>query len=242
MQLETLAARIRERREARGLRQTDVAAQLEVRPQAVSKWERAENAPDIALLPGLAELLGVSIDWLLGAFDEQREVFEATVCATTVLGYAQQSRARPLAELAAWVNALLYPLTETLTRFHAVPIKQLGEGVLCFFSGPDHAARAAEAARMSLRTMSEPMGIGLATGTIYLGKIGHPEHAQLDILGDPVNTAMVTLGWLSQQGRPGVMASLATAEALGWAREALATEPVRLDGWAGEVQLVDISS
>jgi len=66
MLLQDLAARIRTHRENRGLTQSDIARALEITPQAVSKWERGENAPDISQLVPLAEMLDVSVDWLLG--------------------------------------------------------------------------------------------------------------------------------------------------------------------------------
>lgn len=49
-----------------GLTQEEVARQLGVTNQAVSKWESGSCCPDIALLPPLANLLGVSVDQLLG--------------------------------------------------------------------------------------------------------------------------------------------------------------------------------
>lgn len=49
-----------------GLTQTQMAEYLNVSFQTVSKWERGLCFPDITLLPGLAELLGTSVDALLG--------------------------------------------------------------------------------------------------------------------------------------------------------------------------------
>ena len=57
---------IRTLRQQKGLTQEQTAAQLGVTAQAVSKWETGANTPDIALLPALAELFGVSIDALFG--------------------------------------------------------------------------------------------------------------------------------------------------------------------------------
>ncbi len=54
-------------RRAAGLTQGEVARQLMVTPQAVSKWETDGGAPDISLLLPLAALLGVTTDALLGA-------------------------------------------------------------------------------------------------------------------------------------------------------------------------------
>ena len=42
----------------------ELAERLGVTAQAVSKWERKANSPDIALIPRLAEIFGVSIDEL----------------------------------------------------------------------------------------------------------------------------------------------------------------------------------
>ncbi len=60
-----LGDRIKFRRYQSGLTQNQMAESLFVSPQAVSKWERGENSPDITLLPGIAKLLGVTVDWLL---------------------------------------------------------------------------------------------------------------------------------------------------------------------------------
>ena len=53
-------------RKARGLTQEQLAGQLGVSPQSVSKWENCQSYPDIELLPHLAEVFSVSIDALLG--------------------------------------------------------------------------------------------------------------------------------------------------------------------------------
>ena len=57
---------IRALRQSRMLTQEQVALHLGVSSQAVSKWETSANTPDIALLPGLAALFGVTIDALFG--------------------------------------------------------------------------------------------------------------------------------------------------------------------------------
>ena len=53
-------------RKSLGITQTELAEQLFVTPQAVSKWERELCYPDIFLLPDLSKLIGVSVDELLG--------------------------------------------------------------------------------------------------------------------------------------------------------------------------------
>lgn len=52
-------------RKANGMTQQEVADRLNVSNKAVSRWERDECAPDIILIPALAELYGVTCDELL---------------------------------------------------------------------------------------------------------------------------------------------------------------------------------
>ena len=52
------------RRQA-GMTQEELAAKLGVTNQAVSKWESAQCCPDIALLPDIARLFGLTVDELL---------------------------------------------------------------------------------------------------------------------------------------------------------------------------------
>ena len=53
-------------RKQKNMTQEELASVLHVSPQAVSKWENGLSCPDIALLPQLAAVFGVSVDFLLG--------------------------------------------------------------------------------------------------------------------------------------------------------------------------------
>lgn len=66
-----LAARLRLLRCQKGLTQQQVAKSLSLTVQAVSKWETGKNLPDIALLPEIADLYGVTIDELFREKAEQ---------------------------------------------------------------------------------------------------------------------------------------------------------------------------
>lgn len=57
---------LRKARLERGYTQEALGEKLNMSPQAVSKWERGECMPDAALLPQLAETLGLSLDRLFG--------------------------------------------------------------------------------------------------------------------------------------------------------------------------------
>ena len=66
MMNQTLGIRIAELRRKKNMTQEELAAELGVTAQAVSKWENDLSCPDITLLPQLARLFGVTIDELLG--------------------------------------------------------------------------------------------------------------------------------------------------------------------------------
>ena len=67
-----LGKRIKQLRLKAELTQEQLAEQLSVSAQAISKWENAAAMPDIALLPRLSEVFGVSIDDLFDLTAEQR--------------------------------------------------------------------------------------------------------------------------------------------------------------------------
>lgn len=62
----TLGERIKNHRKRLGLTQEQLAQQLGVSAQAVSKWEHNLSCPDISVLPEIADLFGISVDELLG--------------------------------------------------------------------------------------------------------------------------------------------------------------------------------
>ena len=66
MMNQTLGSRIAELRRKKNMTQEELAAELGVTPQAVSKWENDLSCPDITLLPQLARLFDVTTDELLG--------------------------------------------------------------------------------------------------------------------------------------------------------------------------------
>lgn len=68
-----IAQRLAELRRERGFSQEGLAEQLGLSRQAVSKWERAESAPDMGNLIALADLYEVTLDELLRVSSEVEE-------------------------------------------------------------------------------------------------------------------------------------------------------------------------
>ena len=71
--METLGRRIAALRREHELKQDELAAMLDISPQAVSKWENDQTCPDITALPKLAEILGVTVDELLSGKKEEAQ-------------------------------------------------------------------------------------------------------------------------------------------------------------------------
>lgn len=66
-----MGEKIRMHRLRRSMTQERLSQSVGVTAQAVSKWESGQSYPDIALLPELAAVLGVSIDELFESSQEQ---------------------------------------------------------------------------------------------------------------------------------------------------------------------------
>ena len=69
-----IANRLQKLRKENGYSQEQLAAELGISRQAVSKWERAESSPDTDNLICLAKLYGVSLDELLSTDETVEEI------------------------------------------------------------------------------------------------------------------------------------------------------------------------
>jgi transcriptional regulator with XRE-family HTH domain len=200
-----ISLKLKELRKKFGLKQTDLANSLRVSPQAVSKWERDENYPDLFLLKKISGLFDVSIDHLLGIHEENREVFEATVFCSGLNEFAKKGQAITAKELAQWANVIFHHMTDIVLRYGGVPVKYTGDGFLCFFSGAEHRDRAVKAARDIDRIhVGKETVIFLHAGEIYFGMAGHPDYASRDIYGDTVNKTFLGMDAFSKRVRQGV--------------------------------------
>lgn len=104
--------RIRELRKKKGMTQEQVAGNLGISFQAVSKWENSIALPDITMIPAIADLFGVSIDDLFGYRKEQiREQVNAICRKAYPLRESDPAAARGILEK----GLEKYPGNEVLT-------------------------------------------------------------------------------------------------------------------------------
>lgn len=61
-----LGANIKENRMREGLTQEQLAYNLSVSSQTISRWENGTTYPDIVMLPIIADYFHISIDMLMG--------------------------------------------------------------------------------------------------------------------------------------------------------------------------------
>lgn len=71
-----LAKNITALRQAGGMTQLELAEKLNYSDKAISKWERGESIPDVTVLKAIADLFGVTLDYLL---EEEHKQTAATL-------------------------------------------------------------------------------------------------------------------------------------------------------------------
>lgn len=70
--IQNIGIQIAKLRKEKNITQDELAKNLDISAQAVSKWENG-GAPDLELLPRIADYFGVSIDYLFGRGEGQAE-------------------------------------------------------------------------------------------------------------------------------------------------------------------------
>ena len=99
--MESLAYRLAEARKNCGLTQAQVAERLYITTQSVSSWECGNTVPDTEKLPELAELYGVTTDWLLRGTVPSAEI----LAVTSNLSDRLFSETRMVTYVSAYCNA-----------------------------------------------------------------------------------------------------------------------------------------
>ena len=105
-----VAKNIAELRQSRNITQLELAEKINYSDKAISKWERGESSPDISVLVEIAELFGVTVDYLVSAEHPQAPAAEDGAAK-------RQYNRRPIAyiaESAAWLVAILAFIITTL--------------------------------------------------------------------------------------------------------------------------------
>lgn len=119
--METLIQKLIELRKENGFSQADIAEILCVSRQAVCKWENGQSVPNADNLKLLAEIYGVSVDWMIGRETEclktQAQNREQTEKITILQKYIKKQRRFYLAICALLLMVVIFE-SVSLWRIH----------------------------------------------------------------------------------------------------------------------------
>ena len=113
--MEIIGNTIARLRRERGMTQEALAEVIGVSAQTISKWENSTYCPDVALLPVIADVFGVTVDALFGREDSRRaltpeqaidHVIECTRETFVVACYEPERDGRFEEQLAAYKRAM----------------------------------------------------------------------------------------------------------------------------------------
>lgn len=159
MEISLIGSQIQKFRKQRGLTQKELGEAVEVSTQAVSQWENG-GAPDVALLPAIADRLGVTVDALFG-----REGGQVRDMSDTFI---------------QWLRSL--PEKDRLSRI----TRLLWEGALYgvsndIMSGMPHIGYPQEAVSRTLGLMRVTLGFGSG----YILGVGAEDYSYMGVFPEP---------------------------------------------------------
>ncbi len=126
-------------------------------------------------------------------------------------------------EVVTVLNRFFGVVVDEVDRREGLVNKFIGDAVLAVFGAPvdvdDHAGRALAAARAVAARLAEELpelsaGVGVATGEVVAGNVGHRERFEYTVIGDAVNSA-ARLTELAKQVDGRVLATWDCLEAAG---------------------------
>ncbi|WP_148616424.1 adenylate/guanylate cyclase domain-containing protein [Nocardioides rubriscoriae] len=122
----------------------------------------------------------------------------ATVLFVDLVGSTGYATRRSPGEVVEMLNRFFGVVVDEVDRHHGLVNKFIGDAVLAVFGAPvalaDHAEQALRAARAMAARLAHEVpevgaGIGVATGEVVAGNVGHRSRFEYTVIGDAVNSA-----------------------------------------------------
>jgi adenylate cyclase len=142
------------------------------------------------------EVASAAVD--LGEVELGGETRTATVLFVDLVGSTTYATEHSPAEVVAVLNRFFAVVVEEVDRERGLVNKFIGDAVLAIFGAPvelpGHAGAALTAARAMAARLADEVpeigaGIGVATGTVVAGNVGHEQRYEYTVIGDAVNSA-----------------------------------------------------
>jgi adenylate cyclase len=156
-----------------------------------------------------------------GAIELGGESRVVSVLFVDLVGSTTFAAERDPTEVVEMLNRFFEVVVDEVDRRHGLVNKFIGDAVLAIFGAPvelpDHADAALAAARAMARRLSAEVpeigaGIGVATGEVVAGNVGHQSRFEYTVIGDAVNAA-ARLTELAKEAPGCVLAAWASVEA-----------------------------
>ncbi|UMG94442.1 adenylate/guanylate cyclase domain-containing protein [Nocardioides sp. TF02-7] len=134
----------------------------------------------------------------LGEVELGGETRTVSVLFVDLVGSTRYATEHTPAEVVAVLNRFFAVVVDEVDRRRGLVNKFIGDAVLAVFGAPvehdDHAGAALAAARAMAARLADEVpeigaGIGVATGTVVAGNVGHERRFEYTVIGDAVNTA-----------------------------------------------------
>jgi adenylate cyclase len=158
-----------------------------------------------------------------GSVELGGETRVATVLFVDLIGSTGFATEHSPTEVVEMLNRFFGVVVDEVDQHHGLVNKFIGDAVLAIFGAPveleDHAAQALAAARaMATRLAVEVpevgAGVGVATGEVVAGNVGHQARFEYTVIGDAVNSAS-RLTDLAKEVPGHVLVAQATIDAAG---------------------------
>lgn len=82
-----IADRIQNLRKIKGITQEELADEIGISRQAVSKWESEQSTPDLDKIIAMSEYFDVTTDYILKGIEIQKQTFSIIYIITLVLSF-----------------------------------------------------------------------------------------------------------------------------------------------------------
>ncbi|WP_246081705.1 adenylate/guanylate cyclase domain-containing protein [Nocardioides litoris] len=151
------------------------------------------------------------------------ETRTASVLFVDLVGSTTYATEHGPTEVVEVLNRFFGVVVDEVDRHHGLVNKFIGDAVLAVFGAPvereDHAAQALATARAVAARLAEEVpevgaGVGVATGEVVAGNVGHRSRFEYTVIGDAVNSA-ARLTDLAKEAPGTVLVARASVEAAG---------------------------
>ncbi len=132
--------------------------------------------------------------------------FAVTILFSDIRGFTTFSEGRDPQEVVQRINDYCKDMVELIYKHGGTLDKYMGDGIMAYFGAPipqsDHAERALRCAHEMREKMKElhvqwkaaglqafKIGVGLNSGEVIAGNIGHPDRVEYSLIGSAVNLA-----------------------------------------------------